>query len=788
MKISISWLKEWIDEIPQNISNHLTMLGLEVDSEALAAPAFTNIVVGEVLTVEPHPDADKLRIATVNVGEAEPLQIVCGAPNVAAGIKVPTAVIGAVLPGDFKIKKSKLRGVESYGMLCSARELGLSDDHGGLMILAKDAPIGQDFREYYNLNDEILEIDLTPNRGDCLSIYGVARDLALSTGTALKALPQHHVDAVIADQVAVNVQDTVACPRYLGRKITGLNMNAPSPLWMTERLRRAGVRPHGILVDITNYVMLELGQPLHAFDADKLAGNIHVRQSSQGESVTLLNGDTVTLKANTLLIADDEKTVALAGIMGADNSVCDDNTTAIFLESAWFNPLAIAGRAREYGLHTDASHRFERGVDFNLPMIALEYATHLLVTLAGGQAGAVTVAEDAALLPKREAITVRFARISQIVGRDYAIDRITEILSRIGNTQVADDHAVVVPPSHRFDIEIENDLIEEIARIDGYDNIHSHFNNRISTMTPMTEYTTPVNAFNNVLVDRGYNEVITMSFVAPKWQAIIDKTQAPIALKNPISADLSVMRTTLAAGLIATIDYNLKRQQKRVRIFETGLTFKGELANVTQQAYLGGAVVGDVLSEQWGEKARKVDFFDVKNDVEALLALSAHESEVQFVAKAFDLLHPGQSAEIFVRGESVGYMGKIHPKVAKELDVSADIYLFELNLTAIKTTQPTVFKPLSKFPQSRRDLTLVVPEHMTVAAVIDVMRQVQSPLLQSIQLFDIYQLAKEDKTEKSFSFGLIFQNDMENIKDEEIDTILTNILKNLGEVQVFLRQ
>lgn len=788
MKISISWLKEWIDEIPQNISNHLTMLGLEVDSEALAAPAFTNIVVGEVLTVEPHPDADKLRIATVNVGEAEPLQIVCGAPNVAVGIKVPTAVIGAVLPGDFKIKKSKLRGVESYGMLCSARELGLSDDHGGLMILAEDAPIGQDFREYYNLNDEILEIDLTPNRGDCLSIYGVARDLALSTGTALKALPKHHVDAVIADKIAVNVQDTVACPRYLGRKITGLNMSAPSPLWMTERLRRAGVRPHGILVDITNYVMLELGQPLHAFDADKLAGNIHVRQSVQGESVTLLNGDTVTLKANTLLIADDEKTVALAGIMGADNSVCDDNTTAIFLESAWFNPLAIAGRAREYGLHTDASHRFERGVDFNLPMIALEYATHLLVTLAGGQAGAVTVAEDVALLPKRDAITVRFARISQLVGRDYAIERITEILSRIGDTQVADNHAVVVPPSHRFDIEIENDLIEEIARIDGYDNIHSHFNNRISTMTPMTEYTTPVNAFNNVLVDRGYNEVITMSFVAPKWQAIIDKTQAPIALKNPISADLSVMRTTLAAGLIATIDYNLKRQQKRVRIFETGLTFKGELANVTQQAYLGGAVVGDVLSEQWGEKARKVDFFDVKNDVEALLALSAHESEVQFVAKAFDLLHPGQSAEIFVRGESVGYMGKIHPKVAKELDVSADIYLFELNLAAIKTTQPTVFKPLSKFPQSRRDLTLVVPEHMTVAAVIDVMRQVQSPLLQSIQLFDIYQLAKEDKTEKSFSFGLIFQNDMENIKDEEIDTILTNILKNLGEVQVFLRQ
>ncbi|MBS7824362.1 phenylalanine--tRNA ligase subunit beta [Wohlfahrtiimonas chitiniclastica] len=788
MKISISWLKEWIDEIPQNISNHLTMLGLEVDSEALAAPAFTNIVVGEVLTVEPHPDADKLRIATVNVGEAEPLQIVCGAPNVAVGIKVPTAVIGAVLPGDFKIKKSKLRGVESYGMLCSARELGLSDDHGGLMILAKDAPIGKDFREYYNLNDEILEIDLTPNRGDCLSIYGVARDLALSTGTALKALPQHHVDAVIADKIAVNVQDKVACPRYLGRKITGLNMSAPSPLWMTERLRRAGVRPHGILVDITNYVMLELGQPLHAFDADKLAGNIHVRQSAQGESITLLNGDTVTLKANTLLIADDEKTVALAGIMGADNSVCDDNTTAIFLESAWFNPLAIAGRAREYGLHTDASHRFERGVDFNLPMIALEYATHLLVTLAGGQAGAVTVAEDVALLPKRDAITVRFSRISQLVGRDYAIERITEILSRIGDTQVAEDHAVVVPPSHRFDIEIENDLIEEIARIDGYDNIHSHFNNRISTMTPMTEYTTPVNAFNNVLVDRGYNEVITMSFVAPKWQAIIDKTQAPIALKNPISADLSVMRTTLAAGLIATIDYNLKRQQKRVRIFETGLTFKGELANVTQQAYLGGAVVGDVVSEQWGEKARKVDFFDVKNDVEALLALSAHESEVQFVAKAFDLLHPGQSAEIFVRGESVGYMGKIHPKVAKELDVSADIYLFELNLAAIKTTQPTVFKPLSKFPQSRRDLTLVVPEHMTVAAVIDVMRQVQSPLLQSIQLFDIYQLAKEDKTEKSFSFGLIFQNDMENIKDEEIDTILTNILKNLGEVQVFLRQ
>ncbi len=788
MKISISWLKEWIDEIPQNTSNHLTMLGLEVDSEGLAAPEFTNIVVGEVLTVEPHPDADKLRVTTVNVGEAEPLQIVCGAPNVAVGIKIPTAVIGAVLPGDFKIKKSKLRGVESMGMLCSARELGLSDDHGGLMILAEDAPIGKDFREYYNLNDTIYEVDLTPNRGDCLSVYGVARDVALSTGTAIKALPEHKIAATIANKIDVKVENTQACPRYLGRMITGLNMNAVTPLWMKERLRRAGTRPHGILVDITNYVMLELGQPLHAFDASKIKGAIKVRQSEAGEQVVLLNDDTLTLKANTLLITDDEKTVALAGIMGAANSTCDDQTTSIFLESAWFNPLAIAGRAREYGLHTDASHRFERGVDFNLPMTALEYATHLLVTLANGQAGEITVAEDAALLPNKEAIKVRFERINQIVGRSYSVERITEILNRIGQVAVADDHVVLVPPSHRFDIEIEEDLIEEIARIDGYDNIGALFNNSISTMTPFTEFKTPVNSFKNVLVDRGYNEVITMSFVAPKWLSIIDQSQTPIALKNPISADLSVMRTTLAAGLISTIDYNLKRQQKRVRVFESGLTFKGDIDNVEQKAYLGGAVTGDLLPEQWGEKARKVDFFDVKNDVEAMLALSADAKDISFVAKAFDLLHPGQSAEILIKGESAGYMGKIHPKVAKELDVSTEIYLFELNLAAMQMTVPTVFKPLSKFPSSRRDLTLVVPQDMTVDSVIKAMGQTQSSLLQSVQLFDIYNFAKEDKNEKSFSFGLIFQNDAENIKDEEIDTILNDILENLKQVQVFLRQ
>ena len=788
MKISISWLKEWIDEIPQNTSNHLTMLGLEVDSEELAAPLFNNIVVGEVLTVEPHPDADKLRVTTVNVGEAEPLQIVCGAPNVAVGIKVPTAVIGAVLPGDFKIKKSKLRGVESNGMLCSARELGLSDDHAGLMILAEDAPVGKDFREYYSLDDQIFEIDLTPNRGDCLSVYGVARDVALSTGTGLKSLPEHKIASSIADKIAVNVADETACPRYLGRMITDLNMNAESPLWMTERLRRAGVRSHGILVDITNYVMLELGQPLHAFDASKIKGAIKVRQSEAGEKIVLLNEDELTLKANTLLITDEEKIVALAGIMGAANSTCDDATTSVFLESAWFNPLAIAGRAREYGLHTDASHRFERGVDFNLPMIALEYATHLLVTLASGKTGDITVTENVALLPKKEPISVRFARINQIVGRSYSVERITEILSRIGETTVFDDHVVVVPPSHRFDIEIEEDLIEEIARIDGYDNINALFNNSISTMTPFSEFTTPLNNFKNVLVDRGYNEVITMSFVAPKWQAIIDQSQAPITLKNPISNDLSVMRTTMALGLIATIDYNLKRQQKRVRIFESGLTFKGDLDNIEQKPYLGGAVVGDLLPEQWGEKSRKVDFFDVKNDIEALLALSVKSNEISFVAKEYSLLHPGQSAEILVRGESVGYIGKIHPKVAKELDVSSDIYLFELKLEGIQATMPTVFKPLSKFPSSRRDITLVVPNGVTVDAIISTISAQKSELLQSVQLFDIYSQTKEEKSEKSFSFSLIFQNDMENIKDEEIDTILTNILKNLEQIQVFLRQ
>ncbi len=794
MKISVSWLKEWIETIPEDLSDRLTMAGLEVEGVALAAPAFNGVVVGKVVELVQHPDADRLRVAQVDVGRDAPVQIVCGAPNVAVGIKVPTALVGAVLPGDFKIKDAKLRGVASSGMLCSAKELGINEDASGLMILADDLEIGADFRELLDLDDEIIEIDLTPNRGDCLSILGVARDVAAITGQEVKAFeaPVAVVENTLTK--AVTIENTQDCPKYLGRVIEGVNQKAETPLWMCERLRRSGIRPHGILVDITNYVLLEIGQPLHAFDFAKVTGDIQVRRAKEGEKITLINEDVIALKNDTLVIADDQKVLAIAGIMGGLESACNDDTTTVFLESAWFNPITIAGKARNYGLHTDSSHRFERGVDFELADKAIEYAAVLIQKYAGGKAGAISQAIDVKMLPQREPIKVRFCKTNQIIGQEFTNHDINMFVNRIGNvTEINNDYLVVIPPSYRFDLQIEEDFIEEVARLNGYDNVPVSFEMVSQVlMTKVPESKVTLTDFKKTLVSRGFHEVIEMSFISPAWQAILDPKKSAIALKNPISSDLSVMRTTLLPGVLGAMDHNLKRQQTRLRFFESGRTYNGTLENIVQELHIAGAICGTAAPLQWGVEARAVDFFDLKGDVEALLKRTGRD-DFTFVSSEREILHPGQSADIKLgSGETVGYLGKLHPSVVKALDLNRDVFVFELNYDLLSGSETPKFKELSRFPVSKRDLALVVPFNVTTQQVLDVMKGGVEPrqYLINVNLFDIYapKAEKAENASKNMAFSLTFQNREESLKDVEVDQIVEGILVDLAAIGVSVRQ
>ena len=793
MKISVSWLKEWIEKIPSDLSDRLTMAGLEVEGIELAAPHFTNVVVGEVVELTPHPDADRLRIAQVNVGDEKLLQIVCGAPNVAVGIKVPTALVGATLPGNFKIKDAKLRGVASSGMLCSAKELGVNEDASGLMILDPQAEVGADFRALFDLDDEIVEIDLTPNRGDCLSILGVARDLAAITGELAKGFSVESVPVKSSMVKGVEIEKGADCPKYLGRVISGVNPKASTPLWMEERLRRSGIRPHGILVDITNYILLEVGQPLHAFDYAKVVGDILVRRAKEGEKLTLINGDTVTLKPDILVIADQEKVLAMAGIMGGETSACGDDTTDIFLESAWFNPITIAGKARNYGLHTDSSHRYERGVDFELAKRALEYATSLILQYAGGEAGAITAKVVAEKLPVRDAVKVRYCKINQIIGQKFTSCDIKELIGRIGDIQeVNEDYLVVIPPSYRFDLQIEEDFIEEVVRLNGYDQVPVSFEMLSKVSMPIVaESRVSLNDFKSLLVGRGYHEVIEMSFISPKWQEILDPSKVAIKLKNPLSSDLSVMRTTLLPGVLGAMEHNLKRQQSRLRFFESGRTYNGTLENVEQVLHIAGAVCGTAEPLQWGVKARNVDFYDLKGDVEALLKRTGRD-DFRFVPTEREILHPGQSADIRLSsGEVVGYLGKLHPTVSKALDLNRDVFVFELNYDLLAESMTPKFKELSRFPSSKRDLALVVPGDITTWQLLDVMSAAgKRRYLTNVNLFDIYvpESGQSEAATKNMAFSLTFQNPEESLKDAEVEVIVEEILHDLTTIGVSLRQ
>ncbi|MBJ9475770.1 phenylalanine--tRNA ligase subunit beta [Acinetobacter baumannii] len=782
MKISENWLRTWVNPaIDSNtLSDQLTMLGLEVDELAPVAKPFTGVVVGEVLTVEQHPDADRLRVTTVNIGSGEPLQIVCGAPNVRAGMKAPVATIGAILPGDFKIKKGKLRGVESQGMLCGASEIDLEDKIDGLLELPDDAPVGVNIREYLRLDDNVIDISITPNRGDCFSIRGIAREVAVINQLQMNEPEIKSVDATITDEKKV-VINTDGAPRYLGRVIKNVNVKAATPEWMEQALARSGIRTHSILVDVTNYVLMELGQPMHAFDLAKIEGTVHVRQAQPQEKLQLLNDQEVELQDDVMVIADDQKALAIAGIMGGLASSVTDDTTDIFLESAFFAPLAIAGRARRFGLHTDSSQRYERGVDFELPLIAMNRASQLIQELAGGEFGPITVVEKSDLLPKREAIELKQAQVDQLLGYKVAAEFITDALTRLGCevTVKADGEWSVVPPSHRYDMAIYQDLIEEVARIDGYDNIQISLP---SMDVQLAKYQDrfEIAQLRQTVVTLGYQEAISFSFADAKLEKQLNPQVSPLMLANPISSDLAAMRSTLLSSLIPCVQYNLNRQQSRVRFFELGLRFDYQNANSIQDLKqiptLALVAVGSREPESWHAKPQPMDFFDFKGEVEEILA--AGRVKVEYVRSERPWLHPGQSAEILVDGQSIGYLGRLHPSLENELDLSTT-WVAELDQAAVLQSYVSNFTELSRFPSVRRDIALLISDNINVRDIQQLIEKTGGELLDSTWLFDVYTGQGVEEGKRSLAFALLWQHPSRTLEDAEIKSGMDNIIQVL---------
>ncbi|MGO1394587.1 MAG: phenylalanine--tRNA ligase subunit beta [Halomonas sp.] len=788
MKFSEHWLREWVSPQldTQAMADQITMAGLEVDAIEAVAAAFNGVVVAEVLSKEKHPDADKLNVCTVDDGSGEPVQVVCGAANVEVGQKIPFAQVGGVLPGDFKIKKAKLRGAESRGMICSASELGLEEEASpGILVLPGSAPVGVDFREFMHLNDMTIEVDLTPNRGDCLSINGMAREVGVLNRLSVHGPQIEPVAAEVEDSFTVSIEAPEQCPRYIGRIIKGVNVQAETPLWMVERLRRSGVRSIDPVVDVTNYVMLELGQPLHAFDRANLQGGMVIRMAQPGEHLTLLDGNEVALRPETLVIADHSGPLAMAGVMGGENSGVNESTQTIFLESAFFSPLAIAGQARSYGLHTDASHRFERGVDPQLTPVAVERATQLLIEICGGQAGPVVEAQSADDMPEERTIVLRSARLQQALSKTLDNDDVTDILQRLGlDVSVQDAGWAVTAPSWRFDLAIEEDLIEEVARIHGYNNLPVRRPAARLALRSADEATLTQALLRRQMVARGFQEAITYSFVAPELQAAMLPEAVSPVLANPISADLSVMRASLLPGLVRTMEHNLNRQQTRVRIFETGLVFNGELDALTQVPMLGALVCGTREVEGWSGAKERVDFYDLKGDLESVLALGGDYDAWRFEPAEHPALHPGQSAQLLHNGKPVGWIGTLHPQVRATLGLKMDAVLFEVRLDALSQGRIPAFEPLSRFPEVRRDLAFILKQATPVQALIDCAKQQAGECLQDIKIFDVYSGKGVAEEHKSIALGLTWQHPSRTLNDEEInqlvDSIVTQVRVKLG--------
>ena len=758
------------------------MAGLEVDSVEPAGVAIDGVVVGEVVSVEPHPDADKLRVCQVSTGQGEPLQVVCGAPNVVAGGKFPLAQIGARLPGDFRIKKSKLRGVASHGMLCSARELGLGDSNEGLMTLPAELVTGTALFDALDLDDTLIEIDLTPNRGDCLGVEGVAREVGTLTRSPVTPVTVADVEATIDDTFPVEVQVPEACPRYLGRVIRGMNTGAGTPLWMRERLRRSGLRSIDPVVDVTNYVLLELGQPMHAFDLGKLSGAIRVRYANRGERLSLLDGREVELDEQTLVIADRDKSLAIAGVMGGIDSGVQAATTDLFLECACFAPEIIAGKARQYAMHTDSAHRFERGVDPFLQQRAMQRATRLLIDIAGGQAGPVIEVSAQEQLPKQMPITLRKARIERVLGMLPDPEEVADILERLGMAVTAvDDGWQVIPPTYRFDIAIEADLIEEIGRVYGYDRLPLQPLSGALEMQPLSETAVSVQQVAKVLVARGYQEAVTYSFVDPDFQSVVNPGMQAIALANPISTEMSVMRTSLWPGLMKAAAYNLNRQKNRLRFFEHGLRFFIEDNNIKQDIVLAGLVSGSRMPEHWTGVSEPVDFYDIKGDVEAILALTGRRGDYHFVAAMHPALHPGQCAVIRLHGRDIGWVGRVHPLLAGQHDLEPATLLFQLEFAALEEGSLAQFSSISRYPSIRRDLAVVVDAAITVDDLCREARNAAGELLKELVIFDVYQGKGIETGRKSIAFGLILQDSSRTLTDQDTESLVARVTQQLGD-------
>ncbi len=784
MKFSEAWLREWVDPPvdTQALADQLSMAGLEVDSVSPVAASFSNVVVGEVIEKARHPDADKLSVCQVKVGEDEALQIVCGARNVAAGMRVPVAKVGAVLPGDFKIKKTKLRGVQSLGMICSASELGMAESSDGIMPLSLDAPIGEDLRSYLGLDDQAIDVDLTPDRGDCLGMLGIAREVGVINRCPVTAPAIEAVTPVIDDALTVDLVDAAACPRYLCRVVRNVNVNAATPLWMQERLRRSDVRSLGPVVDVTNYVLLELGQPMHGFDLAKVDGSIRVRMASEGEKLTLIGGQAVSLKADTLVIADEKRPLAIAGVMGGEDSAVTEGSRDILLESAFFAPQAISGKARAYGLHTDSSHRFERGVDPQLQARAMERATELLLQVAGGEPGPVVEACHEDEIPAPPQIHLRAERVARVLGIAIEPTEIEDILIRLDmDVRQVEDGWQVKAPSCRFDIAIEEDLIEEVGRIYGYTRIPTHRGAFSIEMRESGEALFDLSNAKQLLVGRDYQEVITYSFVSPDMASLIDPERTGIRLANPISADMSVMRPSLWPGLLQTARYNQSRQQSRVRIFESGLRFLRQGEAISQPAGLAGLVSGERLLEQWDSGSEQVDFYDMKGDVEALLELTGARETFSIRAATHPALHPGQSAGIYLEEKQVGVMGMLHPELEQRLDLNGSTYLFEIELEKIMQGRLPAFESLSKYPSIRRDISIVVGNHVTFESIRNIIRDASGKIIKDIRLFDVYTGGNIDSGRKSVALGLILQEKSHTLTDPEVDEVIQAVLCRLSD-------
>ena len=780
MQFPESWLRALVDPplSTDELCHLLTMAGLEVEEAKPVAAEFSSVVVGRVLSTEKHPDADKLKLCKVDTGAYGVLQIVCGAPNVAPEMRVPCALVGAKLPG-LEIKRAKVRGIESFGMLCSARELGLSEDHGGLLALPADAPIGANVRDYLNLGDTLITLKLTPNRADCLSLTGIAREVAALTGATLRLPVIEPVAATLADTRAVILDAPDVCPRYCGRIVRGVDAKAATPDWIRQRIERCGIRSISALVDVTNYVMLELGQPLHAFDDAELAGAVHVRCPQPGEKLLLLNEQSVEPSRDTGLIADDAKPLALAGIMGGEHSGISDATTDLFLESAFFTPTAIAGKARALGFSSDASHRYERGVDFELQRPAIERATQLIISICGGQPGPVVEAVSPAHLPARTPVRLRSARAAKVIGVPFSADTIATLIGGLGaKIERQGDEFLVTSPAHRFDMEIEEDLIEEIARLHGYDNIPAAPPQAQLAMLPLPEDRRGPMQVRRLLAERGYFEVVTYSFVEAAWEADFAGNAAPIQLANPIASQMGVMRSTLIGGLVGVLAANRKRQVERVRAFEIGRVFSRRadghpVTGFAQPLRIAGLAGGTALPEQWAAPAQKVDFFDVKGDLEALFAPRA----LSFDKASHPALHPGRSASVSLDGRAIGVVGELHPRWVQQYELGSAPVLFEIDLDAWLALPMPAFAEVSRFPIVTRDLALIMPREQALAPLLSALRGAATDFVCDVRLFDLYQGDGLPQGQKSLAFRIVMQHTERTLADEEVDAVISKLVE-----------